>query len=266
MTERAASKGLDLGRAQEILQRAVRLDRSNELDVVPLSAEDLAAVAAEVGVSPVAVAVAVAEAQAGATSHRRTLGERLVGPKELVVARPTALDAATATRLTVAWLERGHQLKVIRSQGTVVARRRTDLAASVNRAAKSVRGRGQLGNCREVQAGSARLDDGAAAVSLRADIADKQYGAVAVGSGVGTVTAAGVVVGVIVAGPLVLLATPAVVIAGVAAARYAHRDTVRKVSDELERTVDAIATGEGPPTVMAGLGRVVRKLGRPRPA
>ncbi len=266
MTERAGSTELDLLRAQEVLQRAVQLDHPGGAVQASLSAYDLVAVAAEVGVSPSAVAMAIAEARVGARGRKPSIGERLVGPRELVVARSLVIDQETAARLTVAWLERGHQLKVIRSQGTVVARRRSDLAASINRTAKGLRGQGQLGNCREVQGATAVVPDGPAAVSLRADIADKQYGAVAVGSGIGTVAAAGVVVGTVVAGPLVLLASPVAVVVGVAAARYAHRDTVRKVSEELERTADAIATGEGPPTVMRGLGRVVRNLGRAKPA
>lgn len=255
---------VDLPEGQRILRRAVQLEPTRTgFGGGGLDAGALEAAAAELGVGPAAMAMALAESRAGVGASRQGLGERLVGPRQLVALRTSGLPAAEAERLVAEWLERGHVLRVsTRTDGSVVGRRRTDLVASAGRMVRSLGGEAGLSKVREVRGGVGHVSDGEVAVCVAADIADSRFGAVMAGSSVGTVALFGVGVGALAAGPLLLLASPAAIIAGVVTARVAHRDTVRRVREELDRTADAVATGRRPPALSYGFGRALGRVRR----
>lgn len=252
---------VELPHAQQILRRAVQLDRS-AAPVYGMSAEALEAAAAELGVGPGAVAMALAESLAGAGPSRRPLWERLIGPRRITVVRPCEVSAPVATQVAVDWLERGHLLRVSpEAPGILVARRRTDAVATAGRAVRSLNGSGGLSKVREVRGAVGCVADGTAAVCVQADLTDRRHGAVARGSGVGTVVLAGVGVGSVVVTPLLVLAAPLAFASGLVVARRSHKDTVQKVRRSLEDTTNAVALGTRPPSVFANLARSWRRSG-----
>lgn len=251
---------LDLPDAQQVLRRAVQLERPRHA-LEGLSAGALEQAAAELGVSRQAVAMALAESRAGVVPREPRIGERLIGPREVTVVRSTELPPEEIERLAADWLERGHLLRVVRSDlGVAVARRRTDAVASAGRAMRSLHGEGGLSKVREVRSAVGALSDGTAALCVRADVADSRNGAVAVGSSVGTLAMAGVTVGSLALSPFVVFAAPLAVAAGVAVARRSHGDTVEKVRRSLEETSDAVATGTPPPSALSTLSRGLRRF------
>ncbi len=253
---------LDLTDAQLVLRRAVQLERAGRA-LEGLGPEALEAAAEELGVSPQAVAMALAESRAGGHPTPPRLGERLIGPRQLSVVRPCTIPAAEADRLAAAWLERGHLMKVVPAgDGVAVARRRTDAVASAGRAVRLLHGEGGLSKVREVRSAVGALSDGTSALCVRADVSDSRNGAVAVGSSIGTLAMAGVGVGTVALSPFIVFAAPLAIVAGVAVARHAHQDTVKRVRRSLEETTDAVAHGAPPPSSLGGLGRSLRRLKR----
>lgn len=252
---------VELPKAQEILRRAVHLDRVEQSSPA-MTAEALEAAAAELGLQPTAVAMALAEARAGGAPPARRM-ERVVGPRTVTVVRSCDVAADDAARLVGEWLERGHLLRVTQgAEGSVVGRRRSDPAATAARAVRSIHGEGGLSKVREVRAGVGVVADGSTAVCVQADVGDSRTSAVATGSVLGTLGLAAVGLGAVAVSPFLALVAPVAVVGGVAAARQTHRDTVRKVSRALEETSNAVAQGSPPPSAMAGLGRAVRRIGR----
>jgi len=249
---------LDVQAAQEILRRAVRLDRS-----VPagdgISRAALEAAADELGLQPAALAMALAEAAAGATPRRR-LSERLVGPRAITVVRPCVVPAEQATQLAAQWLERAHLLRVSdRRAGLVVGNRRRDPAATAGRAVRSLHGAGGLSKVAEVRAGVGAVAEGSTALCLQADVSDRWAGAAITGSFFAVLGLVAVGVGTAMVSPLLLAASPVALLAGVGVARQAHHDTVRRVGQAVEATAAAVAGGSAPPSAIAGLGRAVRR-------
>lgn len=250
---------LELSAAQEILRRAVRLDRGDPA-VDGLSLQALEAAASEIGVHPTAMAMALAEAATGVNGRRRRL-EGVVGPRAVVAVRVCAVPAADAVHLARTLLERGHLLRVSGSGCLVVGHRRRDPAAKAVRTLRSMRGTAALSKVQEVRAGVGSLADGTAAVCVRADVSDRRTGAVITGSIFGALGVLGIGVGAAAAGPLVLLLVPAALGTGVALARQAHQDTVRRVALAVDEAADAVAGGVVPASPLAAFG-----LRRPRTA
>ncbi len=244
---------LELSAAQEILRRAVRLDQGDPA-VEGLSLQALEAAASDLGVHPSAVAMALAEAATGVTGRRRPL-ERVVGPRAVVSVRVCTVPAADAVRLARTLLERGHLLRVTGSGALVVGRRRRDPAAKARRALRSMRGAAALSKVQEVRAGVGSVADGTAAVCVHADVSDRRTGAVITGSLFGALGLLGIGVGAAAVGPLVLLLAPAALGTGVAVARQAHRDTVRRIATAVDEAADAMAGGVAAASPLAALGR-----------
>jgi hypothetical protein len=247
---------LEVPRAQEVLRRAVQLDRARQEQ--GLTQEALSAAAAELGLHPESIALALAEQRAGGPrpSRGRRFADRVFGQAEVTAARALAIPEDEADELLREWLERGHHLRAHRrAEGTLVAHRRTDLAGSVGRIVRrALEGEGGLGTLRELRVGSASTE-GSAAVCLQADISDKRAGSVVTGGVVGVVGVAAVGMAAVAAGPLVLVASPAALAVGWVVARTGHRSTVHRVGEELTRTVDAVATGRPPASIARGFGR-----------
>jgi hypothetical protein len=248
---------LEVPRAQEVLRRAVQLDRTRQAEE-GLTAEALSAAAAELGLHPESVALALAEQRAGGPrpTRSRRVADRVIGKGEVTAARTVAIAGDEADRLLRDWLERGHHLRAHRrSEGTLVAHRRTDLAGSVGRVVRrALEGEGGLGTIRELRVGSASTE-GCAALCMQADVGDKRAGSVVTGGVVSAVGVAAMGMAAVATGPLVLVASPAALAVGWVVARAGHRSTVHRVGEELTRTIDAVATGRPPASLAWGLGR-----------
>lgn len=260
---------LEVSRAQEVLRRAVQLDRAAPAPT-GLTEADLLAAADELGVRPESVAVALAELRAcgpgGPGSGGRIVG-RLIGPSDAAVAKAVVVSEADAAVALRAWLERAHHFRAEdRGAGTVVARRRTDLAASVGRTVRrTLEGEGALAAVDELRAGSAATGQ-AAAICVVAPLGGKRRTSLVVGgaSGSGVLVVLGVAS--LSSGPLVFVASPAALVVAWAVARRRHRKLLRRVNAELERTVDAAARGAGPSSLVEGFGRTLGRRNARRPA
>ncbi|MEZ5270458.1 MAG: hypothetical protein R2789_18570 [Microthrixaceae bacterium] len=143
---------LDRESAERVLRRAVELadapgedDDSFDLDVLVEAAGDL-------GVPGTAVHRAVAEEQAGLLAGDSPRADRLVGPAAISAARVVELEARQAMDLTDEWLRRQWAFKRVRSGDTVADyRRRTDMAASMQRTARSMTGKDNADKIRKLR-------------------------------------------------------------------------------------------------------------------
>lgn len=238
---------LDRASIEMVLRRASEIrERIPEPDEVGLTSNDLVEIAREVGVSPQAVVTALAEHQAGAPT-RRGVADRLIGPRVVWASRLTASDEATARESSIDWLATEHGLRTrVRDDGVVVARKRTDVVGKLAGGVRRARGRGGLGRFREVQVASVAGDDQPAAVCLVVDVGNKRNEAMATGAVVTAGGAAFVGFVALIAGPVTLAALPLVAGAGAVTSRRSHRATVRRAADDVEETLDRIASGAAP--------------------
>jgi hypothetical protein len=224
-----------------VLRRAVELTTVEpSTGLVELTPSAVAAIAAEVGVPAATVAAAIAEHQAGA-DVKRNLVDRLVGPGVVWARRSSGASEAATRERAEQWLSVGHGLSTrVRPDGVVVANKKRGVVGAIAAGARRARGTGGLSRVRQVQVAAVDVDDTPGAVCLVADITNKRSEAVAGGAAlfVGLVA--------IFTGPLTFIALPAVAGAGAAVSRVAHRSTVRRVTDDVEVTIDGIATGESP--------------------
>lgn len=269
-----------------ILRRAIDLaaDRQHAGGEA-LSAADVAAVASQAGIPAPALAAALAEARAG-LDPRRGIVDRLIGPAKVAASTVLATDEATAAANLRRWFEIEHGLNAyVRQDGVVVATRRGGLPGAIGAGVRRIQGTGGLHRARSVQAATAATggelsgedaigagEDGAergGAVCVVVDVSNRRTEAVVGGTAVagGGVAAIGVVA--MVAGPLVLVALPAAVAAGLGTARLTHRRTVDQVSEQVAFTTEAAAQNADPASttkrlLQASVGRRTRRGGQPR--
>ncbi|MFT7600975.1 MAG: hypothetical protein ACI8TP_003924 [Acidimicrobiales bacterium] len=230
-----------------VLRRAVELTTVEpSTGLVELTPSAVAAIAAEVGVPAATVAAAIAEHQAGA-DVKRNLVDRLVGPGVVWARRSSGASEAATRERAEQWLSVGHGLSTrVRPDGVVVANKKRGVVGAIAAGARRARGTGGLSRVRQVQVAAVDVDDTPGAVCLVADITNKRSEAVAGGAALATGGALFVGLVAIFTGPLTFIALPAVAGAGAAVSRVAHRSTVRRVTDDVEVTIDGIATGESP--------------------
>ncbi len=258
---------LDTAATEDVLRRAFEIAHVAPSDsAFQIGRETLVEIANEVDLPPSALAAAVAERMLGIDEADGLL-DRLVGPAQITATRFTnATEDAAADRM-VQWLESGHGLRTrIRADGVVVGTKRDDLLGKVGRTMRSAQGQGGLGKQREVTGAAVDLDHkaGGGAVSLAVDISGKRNeallggGAVAVGTGV-------VVGGVsLLAGPLVLIGLPIAAGAGVLTSRILHGSNVRKVTHDVEETIDGVAVGTQPKSMLGGVTKQLSRRMRRR--
>lgn len=230
-----------------VLRRAVELSTVEPVSgEIELSAAAVAEIAAEVGLPASTVASAIAEHQAGVDSERTFL-DRVIGPDQIWARRLSTSSEEETRERAQRWLNSSHGLKArVRPDGVVVANRRRGVAGMVAVGARRAGGHGGLGRVRQVQVAAVDVDDTPGAVCVAADIGNKRGEAVAGGA---VITAGGAaVVGVValVAGPASLAALPVVAGIGTLASRIVHQSNVRRITEEVEATIDGIATGVEP--------------------
>lgn len=256
---RGASVTLDKDSVEQILARAAELTTLTESEGEQgLTPEQLGEVAGEVGIPVAAVAAALAERRVGVTDGSGLL-DRLVGPRRLWQRRQAVVDDFETDDIE-SWLRVAHGLRTrVRDDGVVVAGPRQDLVARISATVRRVQGQGRLGRARRIEAVAVELVDEPAVICLVADAGNKRNEAVAAGSAVATVGVGVVAVGAVLTGPVILVTLPLAAGAGTIVSRMLYRSTVEELSDELTMTIDGLARGEHPPSVLRSVTDRLRR-------
>lgn len=224
-----------------ILRRAHELDADS---AAGLDDEAVIRAAAEAGISPDAMRHSVAIERLGPAPGRRA-GDRVVGPRRVVVERRIERSANELFVALDRWLTDGHHLRrVERSTERIVWRKRTDAAASVQRAVKSFAGGAALGAVRLVEARVVPIDPVTALVRVELDRTSTRRTALGAAGGIGGAALAAGGAAAVAAPPLAVVALPGLIVAGVAA-RHGRRSAAR-LDVELVRLFDQIILGEQP--------------------
>ncbi len=241
------------------LREAMAVDR--------MDAETIVDAAAEVGIAPQLTRRSIAIERLGPPPSGK-LGDRIVGPREVIAQRTVAHDRGAAVERIDEWLTDGHHLRRESREtpdGSIEVRwvRRSDLATGVLRRMRGLRGEARLGGLRSVTVRAAGLDEATTLVRISADRSDERTSLAAGGAAMVGTGAAGVglaATSVIVAGPFALLAAPFVV----GGALYARRGRAKaeRLDHELTRVLDAVAEARRPPGVIAAQKRLKRSIGR----
>jgi hypothetical protein len=237
---------LDANVVARILRRAGDLEHGGPADEAGKIAEaSLIAAAEEVGLSVEAVRRSIAVERLGPLPVARR-GDRILGPSQVYADGEVAVPADDALARVDSWLVDGHHLRrdSLRS-GHGEWSKRSGLVGVTVRTIRSATGEGKLGDFQRVNAAARDIGSGSSMVRVTVDRSTSRRFA----GGGGTVIAVGGMTGLVVAAvaatPVVLLATPAAIVAGVGVAltgRKGARDTER----EILRLIDAVDAGADP--------------------
>ncbi len=268
-----------LRRASELAAASGRgeLTGSNNGDqgeVTPrgISEAALVAAASEVGLSVPAVQRSIAIERLGAVRPGRR-GDRFFGPAVVSVDDEiTASVAETLERLD-AWLVDGHHLRRdrLRAPGRSGAgtgagsgvgagvgewSKRSGIVGVTVRRIRGATGEGKLGDLRRVTATASESGVGTSVVRITGDRSPDRQALVGGGAVVAATGTAGVVAVAIIATPLVLLATPVAVVAGLGVAARG-RSRARRTELEFRRLLDAVEAGGDPTRLRVDIARRV---------
>lgn len=274
-SERRTDRGavLDRGAAERVLRRAVQLD-SDDADVGQrVSVQALLEAADELGIDRAEVRRAVVEEELGLLREEPRRSDVLLGPERFVAARVIDGVPDEVSERIDAWLRRSRVLRRSRrpvpvddSAGWVEYTRRTDPVAGAQRALHALQGSERLAHVSRVRVVVGALDEHRSVVGLLVDASRSRSNAAAGGSALAATGAAGSIAGLgAVAGiwPAAIGVAAASVAAG-AGVMLGRKSYTADVDDELESVLDAVASGESPPSVIDG---VTSRLLRPtRPA
>ncbi len=236
-----------------VLRRAFELAASTPTWISEhrLSHDELAEIAAEVGLPLDALAAALAEEAAHVVDE--SFLDRLIGPAEIARHRVAASGEVKLKDGLVDWLEAGHGLRPRTTMdGVIVANRRSGVIGKLGRGVRSAQGMGGLGKVKGVR--GAVVDVGDGAICLVVDVGDRRRNALLGGGAVATggTIAAGALTFLF---PIALVGIPVSVGVGLLTSRAAYKASVDEVEKSLERTLDGIAVGTPPPGVLDGIGR-----------
>jgi hypothetical protein len=252
---------LDRDTVARILRRAAELHDDDAVVEDGIDEVDLIAAAEEVGLSAAAVRESLAIERLGAEPQRSAL-EKMVGPKTVWADRIVAASVDEVMRRLDMWLVAGHHLRRERAaDDSGEWRKRSDLAAAVQRALRGLSGEARLGEARLVRARAARVDAGRSIVRVTID---RQLTANLATAGIGVVGGAGVVgaaAGAVLLTPAFAIAAPVALVGSAIIAGGTKRST-SLVERELVRLLDQVAAGEVPPSIAAQLRRRRRRTGR----
>jgi hypothetical protein len=230
-----------------ILRRAGDLERAGDMhdEASTIAEASLIAAAEEVGLSVDAVRHSIAVERLGSLPVSRR-GDRVLGPSHVYADGDVDLPADDALARVDSWLVDGHHLRrdTLRS-GRGEWSKRSDLVGITVRTIRGATGEGKLGDFERVDAAARDIGSGSSVVRITIDrTANRRFA----GAG-GTVVAVGGMTGVVVtaaaATPLVLLAMPAALVAGVGVA-LTGRKRARSTEREIRRVLDAVGTGIDP--------------------
>ncbi|UDY33992.1 hypothetical protein [Dermatobacter hominis] len=261
---------LDRDAAERVLRRAVQLDGVDDVDQ-RVSVQALLDAADELGIDRAEVRRAVVEEELGLLERRPRRADALLGPERFVVARVVEGSVDGLTDCVDQWMRKGRVLRRARStpagegtSGWVEYARRNDPVAGAQRAVHAVQGGERLAHVRKVRVVVTALDDRRCVVGLLVDATRSRQNAAAGGTAVTVTGVAASAVGLLppwgwgaaVGGAVASAAAGA----GVMWSRKAYTS---QIDDELESVLDAVASGERPPSVIEGVTSRLLRPSRP---
>lgn len=258
----------DRDAAERIIRRAVELADEQHTGQDGLSERALVEAADELGVDRGVVLRAVSEERLGLLGREGAAVDRLVGPPLVVASALVPRRPEEALDRVDTWLRRIGAFRRRRHHGHHAEyTRRSDVAASVQRAVRSLTGEGDLRRVHRLRVEACAVDDERSLVALVADLsAERRWallgggGVAGTGSFVSSVLAVGDALGDAALswwwlGVPASLATGA----GIMAARASGLDDVEA---GLAGVLDRVAAGAQPPSVLEDVRR--RLLGGAR--
>lgn len=239
-----------------VLRRASELAGDGPTPELGLPDAAVIEAAAEVGIPAHAVERAIAWERLGEAPTARR-GDRLIGPGVVVVDRALAMPVAEAMARLDEWLVQGHHLRRERWSGRDAEyRRREGLVAAGSRAARAATGEGHLGQVGVLRASAREAGEGTL-LRLSVERQGTRRGWAGGGTAVAVTGVAAASVGAVLAAPVLLVATPVAVAAGVGVAAGGRYESDR-LTRELGRLLDAVGGRATPSTLRAELTRLVR--------
>lgn len=244
MTDQAP---LDAKVVARILRRAGDLERAGEAqdEAGTIAEASLIAAAEEVGLSVDAVRRSIAVERLGPLPVARS-GDRIVGPSHVYADGESDVPADDALARVDAWLVDGHHLRrdVLRP-GHGEWSKRSGLVGVTIRTIRNATGEGKLGDFERVNAVARDTGSGSSVVRITIDRTTNRRFAGGGGAVVAVGGMTGVVVAAAVATPVVLLAMPVAIVAGVGVA-MTGRKRARGTEREIRRLLEAVGAGDDP--------------------
>lgn len=230
-----------------------------------ISEQALIEAAEELGVDVTVVRRAAVEERLGLLLEAHRIGDRLVGPGSLRVSRIVRATPDEALDSVDVWLRRVGSLRRQRRDGTSAAYgRRSDVAAAVQRTARSITGAEDVRRVRRLTVLVTPVDEQRTMVVLVADLELERSLAVVSGSGVASVGSTVAAIEALAWTPWLWLGVPASLAAG-AGVLVARAHGLPDVEMSMEGVLDKVAAGAAPPSVLGGVtDRVLRNMGRSR--
>ena len=230
-----------------ILRRAGDLERTwgRQDEAGTIAEASLLAAAEEVGLSVDAVRRSIAVERLGPPPVARP-GDRIMGPSQVYADGEVDVPANDALARVDSWLVDGHHLRrdLLRS-GHGEWSKRTGLLGVTARTIRNATGEGKLGDFERINAAASDTGSGSSVVRITIDRTTSRRFV----GGSGTVIALGGMTGVVLtavtATPVVLMAMPAVIAAGVGVALTGWKRAC-DIEREIRRVLDAVGAGAGP--------------------
>jgi hypothetical protein len=238
---------LDAKVVARILRRAGDLERAGETqdDAGAIAEASLIAAAEEVGLSVDAVRRSIAVERLGPLPVARP-GDRILGPSHVYADGEVDAPAVDALARVDSWLVDGHHLRrdLLRS-GQGEWSKRSGFVGVTVRTIRNATGEGKLGDFERVNAAARDTGSGTSVVRVTVDRTTNRLFAGAGGTVIATGGMTGVVVAAVAATPVVLLAMPAAIVAGVGVA-LTGRKRARNTEREIRRLLAAVGAGADP--------------------
>jgi hypothetical protein len=238
---------IDASVVGRILRRAGDLERSSEVpdETSTITEASLVAAAEEVGLSADAVRRSIAVERLGPVPAARR-GDPIMGPSQVYADREVAVPADDALARVDAWLVDGHHLRrdMLR-KGHGEWSKRPGVVGMTVRTIRSATGEGKLGNSERVDAEARDTAGGSSVVRITIDRTNGRRLAGGGGTAVAVGGMTGVAVAAAVATPVLFLATPVAIAAGVGVA-LTGRKRARDAAREVRRLLDAVEEGAEP--------------------
>jgi hypothetical protein len=239
---------LDATDVARILRRAGDLECAGDAshdDSSAISETSLIAAAEEVGLSVDAVRRSIAVERLGPVPAAR-LGDRMLGPSHVYADAEVDVPPGEAMARVDSWLVDGHHLRrdVLRAD-TGEWSKRSGLVGVTARTIRNATGEGKLGDFAQVNAAARDTGSGSSMIRVTIDRSANRRFAGGGGAVVAVGGMTGVVVTAVAASPVVLLAMPAAIVAGVGVA-LTGRSRARRNEREIRRLLEAVVAGEDP--------------------
>jgi hypothetical protein len=249
---------LDRETVGRVLRRASDLaghEQEGLLHLGGISERALLEAAVEVGIPADAVHRALAMERLDPPPRHRA-GDRLVGAAVIAVDAEVVGAAPDVLTCLDAWFVDGHHLRRDRLRdGRGVWTKRRGIVGRTVRTMRFATGEGRLGKVRRVSASTGSTGTGTTVLRIEVDQSRARQAAAA-GAAAGGAAVVGTVVLAVLAGPVILLAAPIGLAAGVGAAAAA-RSHAGDVTREIDRVLDAVDEGVRPTRLRADIVRRV---------